>query len=238
MSEITANVDVAKLQEAANAAALKGAIQVIEEYYTGYSSPFKEGIEASLKKSGTSYNFELPDVVALINDTLSAEVDKIANLAIAQTYLPMVKQVLMRAEPKMLFSEFLKKIIDEFSLEYMEDVSIEVEEDDRHGWLSITLTVKDVEYKCTLHTFKFNYAAGEKKTYHFLSLPYSYHNSRHERSMKIEFEGGKIEMPFTPDILRNNLARIMAPLVLANTEITMDCNDFDEDMFPDSCHCH
>ena len=51
-------------------------------------------------------------MIAEINVQLSNEIDKIANTAIAKTYLPLVTRFLTRANPKMKLSDILKEIIE------------------------------------------------------------------------------------------------------------------------------
>ena len=74
------NMDV--LKEAANKWAMNGALKSIEEYYSGYNSPFRKTIEEELKKTEVGHGIQLPDIIALINDSLSKEIDLLANTAI------------------------------------------------------------------------------------------------------------------------------------------------------------
>lgn len=43
-------LDAERLNEAAKEAAMKGALECINEYYTGYKSPFKKAITEELEK--------------------------------------------------------------------------------------------------------------------------------------------------------------------------------------------
>jgi hypothetical protein len=56
--------------------------------------------------------------------------------------------------------------------------------------------------------------------------------------MKIKVEGAELEMPFTPDVLRDDFISFMARLVISKSVITMDTTDFDDNLFPERCHCH
>lgn len=75
-------LDMNEIQKKANEFALKGAIECIKDYYTGYNSPFKKAIEEHLDKSRTSFCFTMPEIMGVINESLSSQIDIIANEAI------------------------------------------------------------------------------------------------------------------------------------------------------------
>jgi hypothetical protein len=237
-------LDTKKLQDKANEYAMQGAIKTIEEYYSGYNSPFRKIIEEELKKTSIGRgNIELPDIIALINGSLSKEIDMVANTAISKTFVPMVQRFLTRENKEMKFSEILKDIIDEGDSKEYDDYTVEAVKNDRYGWFDVSLSVKDKEYKMTFHEdyeSKKSHELDKKNVikYHILSLPDTSYDMRSKQTMKISVDGVSLEMPFTTDVLHDNVMSFIARLVVANTKITMDCYEFSEDMFPqDECHC-
>lgn len=230
------SLDNATLQAKVNEAAMKGAIKSIEEFYTGYDSPYMKAVKAELAKQEIGTGLELPDVVGLINQSLSVQIDQIANAAVASTFVPLVSRFLTRTKDEVLFSEILKEFIDLFEYEDVEpyQFSIDIEEEPRHGWLDITLLCEKRKYVFTLHK-NHNEKSNERKTYIALSLP---RGKDPYSKMKIKIEGADIEMPFTPDVLRDNFTSYIARLILSRSIITMDVREFDDDMFPEKCHCH
>lgn len=234
--EILPVIDTETLKEKANEYAMKGAIKTIEEFYTSYNSPYRKAVEEELKKQEIGTGIELPDVIGLINQSLSIQIDQIANAAVANTFVPLVNKFLTREKSEVMFSEILRQFIDLFGYEDVEpyQFEIEIEEDPQHGWLSITLSCEKRKYEFTLHK-NHNKNPNEKKTYVALSLPRG--KDGHSK-MKIKIEGAELEMPFTPDVLRDNFTSYIARLILSRSIITMDVTEFNDDLFPErECHC-
>jgi hypothetical protein len=235
MENLTAVIDQKVLQEKINEYALKGAIETVKEYYTGYNSPYRKAIDEQLKKQEIK-GIQLPDILAIVNDSLTAELEAIAHSAIAQTFIPQVKTFFTRAESEMLFSDFLKKFVEITEPELMDDVSVEVRKHERYDWLEIELTTEDNSYRLTLHEDWDNKKdpAGKKK-YMFLSMP---HHGSKTGMVKIKVNDASIEVPFSQNALQDKVISFIASLVIARTKITIDTKEFSEDMFPEKCHCH
>jgi hypothetical protein len=49
--------------------------------------------------------------------------------------------------------------------------------------------------------------------------------------MKISLDGATLEMPFIQHILQDSFISYIAKLVMFKSIITIDCEDFDEEMF-------
>ena len=142
----------------------------------------------------------------------------------------MVQKFLTREAKELNFSDILKEFIEITDCEY-DDCSVEVAENKSYGWLDITLSSGEKEYKLTLHK---DYEDKTKYSIHSLPGDYSKGNS----TMKLTVDGAELEMPFTRDVLQDNFVSFVARLIIANTKITMDCKEFHENMFPqDECHC-
>lgn len=234
-NQILPVLDIAILKEKANEFAMKGALESIKDFYTGYSSPFKKLINEQLEKTEISNGIALPDIISLINTSLSNEIDLIANTAIAQTFVPLVQRFLVREEKNIKFSDVLKAFINESNKKNEEDFTIEIT-DSKHQWLDVVLTNEEKSYALTLHQ---NWDSRNEpvKTYSFLSLPWD--DSKYGEKMELFMKGGiTLKMPFIKDILRDEFTSYIARLVIGKCIITMDCRDFHEDMFPgDECHC-
>ena len=223
-------LDYEALQKKANESAMKGAMQAIEEFYSGYNSPYRKAIEEDLKNKSISYTFELPDIIAALNDSLSKEIDKIANEAISKTFIPLVQRFLQRAKPEIEFSEILREFVDCMSSSDRDDFSIDIDEDSRWKWLSIKLKCEDKEYQMSFHLD----SNSKEKRYKALSLPYN--KSTYGKMMKLSLGGATLEMPFTSDIIKDSFMSFMANIVMSGSLIIMDCEDFDYEMF-DHCRC-
>lgn len=246
-SQITASVDTALIQEKANEFATKGALKAIEEFYTGYNSPYKQAITNALEgKEVDTYRLQLPDICALINEKLSTEIDAIANTAIAKTFVPMVQRLLTRHEKEAKFSDILKLYIKSYDDADYDNFNVEVIKNDQYEWLNIELSDTKRQYLFTLHLDSPSNKEGKPK-FKLLSLPdfkesdsYNYKTSqfKNRQVMKVSLDGATLELPFTKDILADSFISGMAGYVLANTLFTIDTREFDEDMFPETCHCH
>ncbi|HNK91295.1 MAG TPA: hypothetical protein PKN63_12125 [Chitinophagales bacterium] len=217
--------------------AMEGALKSIKEYYTGYNSPFMKSINEELSKMKIGTGIELPDIIALINDSLTKEIDIIANTAVSKSFIPLVQRFLTREEKEMKFSDILKSFIYELDIKEMDDCSVEIKEETKYDWLNITLYHNDDSYEICFHSDWESKKQGIKK-YQILSLPYDSKNN-YKKTMKLNVgDNVSLELPFTEKVLQDKFISFVARLVIANTKITMDCSDFDEDMFPkEECHC-
>lgn len=237
-NEILPVLNTEELKLKANEYAMKGAIKCIEDFYSGYDSPYRKQIKEFLEGQQLHWGFNLPDIIATINDSLTKEIDLIANTAISKIFLPLVQKFLVREEKEILFSDLLKEFInciDDDDLEY-DDYSVSVKKHDRHDWLTVILEAPNHQYEFTLHE-EISSRKEKHLKYQLLSLPYK--DGLRSQTMKISLDGGaSLEMPFTKDILSDNFTSYLARVIIANSQITMDTQDFHEDMFPeDHCHC-
>lgn len=223
------------LKEKANEFAMKGALKSIEEFYTGYNSPYRKAIDEELGKTKIGSGIQLPDIIAIINGAISKEIDTIANTAVSKTFVPLVQRFLTREEKEMGFSEILKKFINCTEPKYPEDCQLELKEDSMFEWLNLRLSCNDKTYVLTLHS-DWDTRKGPIKKYICLSLPHD--EAKHRETMKLSIDGGTLELPFTRDILQDRFISFIARLVIGKTMVTMDCHDFSDEMFPrDECHC-
>lgn len=251
-------LDLNLIQEKANEYAMKGAMEAIKDYYSGYNSPYKKAIEDNLKNRRIE-GIDIPDIIGIINESLSNEVDAIANTAIANTYIPLVKKLLTRAPAEIKFSEILKIYVDsEFDKYYGDEIYMDeftciAEKDDKYGWYSIEIQSPRKSYEFTLHEVyvsdKYKKELEEKglvyiPKYTIGRLPSekseyttgSYGSYKHNMTLKLD--GASLELPFQKDILSDNFISLMASYLIAKTSIILDSTDFDDDMMPEKeCHC-
>lgn len=228
-------LDLKVLEEKAKEFAMKGAIKEIEDYYTGYNSPFRKQIKKDLESKTTSIHLELPDILALINQSLSEEIDRIANNSVAELFVPMATNALTRIEGDVAFSDILREFVRCCHSDFKDGSRPEVSVDkSTHGWLDVELRFTDYRgeenvYDITLHSGSHK-DKGEDK-YYILSLPRNITPYNYTKTMKLSNGESTIEMPFTRDALKDEFTSYIARVLINKSPITMDCDDFDEDMF-------
>ena len=234
-------LDAEKLNEKAQEYAMKGALSVIEEYYTGYNSVFKKTLTEQLKKMEVTWRMELPDIMALINDSLSVEITKIANAAIAQNFVPLINSFLTRAEKKMKFSDVLREFIKCVEPSDIYDCECEIEKKDDGSFSHRYPVLRHKEDVWKLNFIRYDHAVNSTKGYSFTELPRK--NEGKDRyaplaTMKVMVGDVKIEMPFVKEVLSDPFTAFCARLIMSGTEITFDQEHFDEDMIErDHCTC-
>ncbi len=248
MENITPVLDLELLQKKANEAAQKGAIDALNEFYNGYNSPYKKAIQENLINKGVDNNFDIPDIIAVLNEKLSSEIDLIANTAISKTFIPFVKDFLIRENSTVNFSDILKKFIEHTDYKsddkLISDYTVEkVENHDRNSSLNDSFPV----YRISNGTIGYEiHFYNNKESITIISLPYTLNDNKKyyreyevKETMKISLDGGvTLEMPFRRSVLENDFVRYCARLVIGNSNIIFDCTDFSEDMFPENeCHC-
>jgi len=238
MKQLIPALDTKKLQDAINDAARKGAIKAFDDYYNGYDSPYKKAIKEDLSKKDASIFFTLPDIVGLINDKLSAEIDMMANKAIAETLIPQVKEALTRREPIVLFSDILKSAIEDIYEAKYEDCQCIVNKDESHGWLNVSIETKERCYDFTLHEDRETKKANPNNhLYWIASLARTGKSSGRYEEMEISLGEAKIKVPFTTGALQDKVQQYLASIIISGSKIQMDVEEFEEEMF-ESCHCH
>lgn len=220
-------LDMNEIQKKANEFALKGAIDCIKNYYTGYGSPFKKAIEEYLEKSRTSFSFTIPEVMGVINESLSSQIDIIANEAVAKSYIPLVRRFLTRVEGIVKVSD----IVDAFKQQHEYDtelVEVELSKDASYGWYHLVLKCGDDKCSITLH--EDSKTEEGQKFYSMLGLPHELRNGSYNRNMIVRLdEGASLEIPFTCAILHNDFLAYVANLVMFRTKIVIDRTCFDDE---------
>ena len=230
-------INVLDIQKKANEAAEKAYLKEIEEYYTSYNSPYRKLVKEELEKQEFKFSMELPNILEKINSSLSKEIDAIANKAIASTYIPMVNNSLVGLEKELKMSDILKLIIQEIEPDENEkdDYYFDYEKHDKYDWLSCSIRTDKNRYEFTLHTCR---GDSEEQKYQLLSFPSAQSNKGYQKTMIVYKDDVKIEMPFAPNILQDKILNVFFRVMISQSEISMDCDGFEEDMFPsEECYC-
>jgi len=222
-------LDLSVLEEKAKESAMKGAIKEIEEYYTGYNSPFRKKIKEDLESKTTTWAIDLPDIIGLINDALGKEVDRIANNCIAESFVPLASKALTRADKEIKFSEILNQFNRYCNSEFKDGYrpEVDVEKHREYDWLNVKIAFTDycdksISYDFTLHTAK-------DGKYQLLSLPTMREPYGYSKIIKLSNGEGSIEMPFTRDCLKDDFTAYLASLIICNSQIEMDTTDFNDE---------
>ena len=222
MKEI--KLDEQKLQEMAQQYAMQGAEKAIKDFYTGYDSPFMKEVQRELKeKMETNLFFELSQMTAAINKATN-------------TFLPMLNRMFSQEKKTVVTTQDLyehfgdamkEELYDEFDPELME---LEIKEGpglfSKHLYLHF-LYDNDTKYELSLMDNRDPDKDEHGNTLYMITeLPgcsqYRADYPPRERQMRIRLgEGATLEMPFTPDVLRDEFMRYVAGLLLCNTLVTV-----------------
>lgn len=63
------------------------------------------------------------------------------------------------------------------------------------------------------------------------------HKYDYKETMELSLERATLKLPFRRDALENKFTAFMARLIIGDCQITMNVDDFEDDMFEDDCHC-
>ncbi len=242
-------LDTDALQKKANDSAQRGAEEAIKDFYTGYDSPYKKAIKENLQNKGLDNTITIPDILGILNESISKEIDLIANNAVSKSFIPLIKKFLTRADAEISLSDILKEFIQCSRFEYDEDSNIEDYEltitKDEGSFVRMEIENRNVKYE--LNFFIKTNKDETPKIYEIYVLPTmtdksyksSLYSSSVSKTMKLSLDGVTLELPFTPKVLEDKFMTYIATLVIANTKITFDVDGFHDDMFPnrDICHC-
>ncbi len=237
----TIKLDEEKLQKAAEEAAMKGAIDAIKEYYSGYNSPYKKQITKELEDMSSRgiSNFELPNIMASIGEAMKSELERLKNSVIAETFTPLVNSLFLEVPVNMSSNEFLKHLLVECAeLKHVDfdDITTEWKKHDRHDWIDVNVTFyKDEEqlsYDFTLHT-----VFRKENTFQLLSL-HGLEKFSHRPNIKIKKGDVTVELPMSKTNLEDPILLCLTKMIIGKVEITYDGFEPDEDWFErDECHC-
>ena len=207
-------IDIKALERQAFESAQKGALEEIIDYYESWQSSYRKGIKEILSKQDVDNGtFCFPQIIGLINTAISAEVDRIVNTAIAQTYLPMVTDILVGIDKELNLSDIIETIKRE--IHSNDEIYAEVGKNERYDWYELHLRIEKKSYDITLH--KNSQIEGK---YHLLSMPFRYSS---ERNYTLYLDDNKrIELPLEANVIHDPVAKMCARLLIADTQIAID----------------
>lgn len=216
--------------------AMQGAEKAIKDFYTGYDSPFMKEVQRQLsEKMKTNIFFELSQMTAAINQALNNKVSEMANTVVANTFLPMLNRMFSQERKTVVttqdlyehFGDAMKEDLDdEFDPEEMELLIEQIGIDTISDHRKLRFCYCG-ETKFDIRLMKSNSHPKDDNgntLYMITELPgcsqYRIDDYPRERQMRIRLnEGATLEMPFTPDVLRDEFMRYVAGLLLTNTMV-------------------
>ncbi|MEM9990889.1 MAG: hypothetical protein AAF738_03940 [Bacteroidota bacterium] len=237
---IDVQIDMDLVQEKAQQAALEGALKEVRKYYAGHDSPYRKKIKEELEKQKVSWALKLPNIMQLISESLTVEIERIANTAIASSFVPIATKALTSREKEMKFSEVLKVFLGCYAhcIDFDYQPKCEIKESEQFGWTNVKISAidvggKELEVRLTLHRGK------SESQYELLALPYTYAMPEQQK-MKLINEGAILEMPFTKAMLKDDFYAFIANCVIAGTQFVIDQEYFSDHMIEEyshQCHC-
>ena len=228
---VTPVLDVAKLQEIANEAAMEAATKEIKDYYGGYSSPFRKQIQQYFKENVPSPKIEIPNIVEEIQKSLVGEVEKIAKEMSIKNCISALRKGITHLPLEDDGSIKLSKVFDEMErdidIENGEWIEAEVK-DDGYGstkWLDVILTIKKENCDEKLVEFTLHENDTDKEhpnTNIVLSMPR--HMDKWENAnIKVKCDNGtEIEMPIFHGLADSPILLTIAKLVMYRTPVVVD----------------
>ena len=239
MKDLQIIIDQALIQKKANEAAEKAVLKEIKEYYTSYNSPFRKKIQEELQKQELSFAFDLPSILGNINEALKTEIQNIQNLAIANTYIPLINDVIRGFGKKITLTKILREIVDKLydpEIHDVDEFQFSYKKSEKYSWLTCNLLTPSNHYEFTLYTVHES-EKEEQLLYQILSSPRNI-NVPYNKKMNIVKDDVTLELPFDNNILNDEVLNLLFNIAIGKSHIIIDCDDFDEDWFiKDECHC-
>lgn len=235
-------IDHSKIKKVAEEAAEKAILNVVDEYYNSYNSPYKKHIKQQLESSNIITNIKLPDVVGLINDKLSQEFDMIANSAVANTFVPLLKKLCVRADDKVRLSEILVMYVEKYQYKDVDFEEYEVSVVEEDGSIFMQINFGFPEYLYTMYLHDKNYYDKDLKPCWNVYRITEISNEKIERydtfTVQVKDDDKlKFNLPYRRDLLLDSIISLTATCMISNTEIILDVDEFDEEWFEEECHC-
>lgn len=220
-------IDFDLIQQKVNEAATQGIIKAVNEYFTGYNSPFQENVKAQLNKVYSKKNLKIPDVLALLNEKLEKEAMVLANTAFPTTYMKQIKELIIGyIPPKVTTRDIFVEFIGSKTSPEVNEFSGYIYKNDEYSWYNAELKYENEVYNFTLHK---NHNSNSN-TYKILSLTNERYNSK-LANITVESSDLKVNFPITLATLDDDFRLYLAKLYLSGTEIEITDTEFDSDMF-------
>jgi len=244
------SINLEDFKEEVLEAAKKGAKKEIQEYFTGYGSPFRKKVQESLESIKIEGCITLPNILTEIQKALEEDIQMITSNSIAYTGIRSLNHYLGLEKKQIDFEDMLTEFVNtnfnEFDDDYdSSDFSVEIEKKEYRSWYDVILVDgKGKEYSFTLHEFDKKDTQGNKLIYYRL-LSYRKYKSYKENSTTpftfTDEKGNKFEF-YSSSILNDKFATYLFSLSIGATEITFDryptSYSFDDITFPgEDCHC-
>jgi len=220
-------IDEQKVQTAANEAAERGYLKAVKDYFEDYGSPFQKQVKEELSKIKFNYPMYLPDFMSQLNTAMKAEIDRVVNVAIAQSYIPKITSCFINMPKLTKLSEIIRELVIDEKPDTQEYDKYSLYIDERNGYKRLYITCMSGTFDLTLFTDKYGADINDPKTlFHFISMPDGKGTSNPIRIIKDDVT---IELPATPSVLNNKFTRLVMNMLLANTLFSIDINGIDEE---------
>nr|WP_322625672.1 hypothetical protein [uncultured Flavobacterium sp.] len=223
MENYVPSIDFEAIKAAADASAQKGALAEVKKFYEESYSPFRENIREQLSSVVTpNIHLDLANIMGILNDKISKEVDNIANEAIAKLFLPEIKEFLTQAPESINLSELVKEYKECNFLDKDEYLEFSLKRRTDYDWIEIKIGHGRNLLQLTLHKdWKSKMEADQTPIYRFLSLPHDQSKSHEKMILRVE-NGVTLEMPFRRDVLSDRFTSLIGRMIIAKTIVNID----------------
>lgn len=224
-------LDIEKLQQVANEAAMHTAIKEIEDYYNGYNSPFRKQVQEYLKQNVPSPEIEIPNIVEEVQKSIVGEVEKIAKELSIKNCISTLRKGITHLPLEDDGSIKLSKVFDEMErdidIENGEWIEADVKEDGffTSKWLKVILTIKKENCEEKILEFILHDNNNDDKhpnTKIVLSMPYHMNKWENAKIKIKDNEGLEIEMPMFHGLANDPVLLTIAKLVMYRTPVVVD----------------
>jgi hypothetical protein len=231
ISQITAELDLEKIQKKANEFATEAVIDVLKDHY-GYNSNFRKALKEQIPNISSKFN--LVDIQALIVDDINSKLLEIANTISMNKLIPNIAEMLLGA--KQIPEISLTQIFDKYKEFLIKDDSenthayFRAVRESRYNWINVALSSKrfNKDWDADIHFTLHERHTKDNPTYQLLSMPGT-ENKHH--TAKVTIGKYDVELPVYSALSNNDFARFIASLVIQNTNITVsesELGDYDE----------
>ncbi len=222
-------LDMQRVQELANEAAMKGVQKGLEEYFYTWNSPFQVAIKSKIEESLSNLNgFKLPNILGVLNNEIAGQMEKVANTCIGQTIIPYLNDMLVGQVPEVVkVTDLVKWFV--FEHDEFHDNTCSAEMTQRNG-------IYDLHLECSTDDTSMDIAfytpIGCTNPQILISpITSKSHYSRGKVTVTVPMDNGKearIEYPSVCNVLESNFLRQIFKLMLVGKEVIIDRQSFDD----------
>jgi hypothetical protein len=236
-------IDQGAVDKKVNELAMKAIGEELSDYF-GYRGPFRKGFKEYLDGIKPSHEFQIPDLVGLINDKIAQELSLQVDRAMAETYIPLLTECFVGVPKEFDFRLILEKFLDESKSDDPESFEVDFEVTRKTGkssWGSLLSEIRRYTISDDKTTFEIDleedqsYGRDENGVWDWRTngkwkIKVDMREYSDEKSYEVQIGTAQVKFPATRILLQDWGNRFRLAMLIADSRVTLKETEFSTDL--------